>query len=379
MRRNLIAMILVGGKGTRLGGITRDLAKPAVSFGGKYRLIDFTLSNITNSNIDVVGVITQYEPQELMAYIGSGASWDLDFIDGGVRFLTPYATNETILWQLGTADAVKQYFNFITENAADYVLILSGDHIYKMDYERMFSYHQEQGAEVTIAGTKVMQDEASRYGIMTIDSARRLIDFQEKPARPRSNLASMGIYLFNTGVLRELLKGEISEGDVDFGKNIIPKALREKRHVAVYEFHDYWADVGTIESLYRANMDLIDNPDFLTLNLSKNLPIYSKSLNLPPHIVLDKAKIANAVIADGSIINGTVIHSTIGYETIVEEGALIEDSVILPGVRIGKNAHIRNAVVNRNLSIPSGFSFTPSKPTLFDIEDLLAKGGVNLG
>ncbi|MFA5466529.1 MAG: glucose-1-phosphate adenylyltransferase [Candidatus Izemoplasmatales bacterium] len=366
MRKNLIAMILVGGKGTRLGGITRDLAKPAVSFGGKYRLIDFTLSNITNSNIDIVGIITQYEPQELMTYIGSGASWDLDYIDGGIRFLTPYATNETILWQQGTADAVKQYFKFITENRAEYVLILSGDHIYKMDYERMFAYHIERGAEVTIAGTKVAYEDASRYGVMMTDENKMLVDFKEKPDKPTTNLASMGVYLFNTSALEELLSNVTTESDIDFGKNIIPRAIKEKRRVAVYEFNDYWADVGTIKSLYQANMDLLDNPDFLTLNLSKNLPIYSKSLNLPPHIVMSKAKIANSIIADGSIINGTVKHSVLGYQSIVKEGAIIEDSVILPGVVIGKDALIKNAIVNRNQVIPDGFVFTPEQVALYD-------------
>ncbi|MDD4184495.1 MAG: glucose-1-phosphate adenylyltransferase [Candidatus Izemoplasmatales bacterium] len=366
MRKNLIAMILVGGKGTRLGGITRDLAKPAVSFGGKYRLIDFTLSNITNSNIDIVGIITQYEPQELMTYIGSGASWDLDYIDGGIRFLTPYATNETILWQQGTADAVKQYFKFITENRSEYVLILSGDHIYKMDYERMFAYHIERGAEVTIAGTKVAYEDASRYGVMMTDENKMLVDFKEKPDKPTTNLASMGVYLFNTSALEELLSNVTTESDIDFGKNIIPRAIKEKRRVAVYEFNDYWADVGTIKSLYQANMDLLDNPDFLTLNLSKNLPIYSKSLNLPPHIVMSKAKIANSIIADGSIINGTVKHSVLGYQSIVKEGAIIEDSVILPGVVIGKDALIKNAIVNRNQVIPDGFVFTPEQVALYD-------------
>ena len=379
MRKDLIAMILVGGKGTRLAGITRDLAKPAVSFGGKYRLIDFTLSNIANSNIDIVGIITQYEPQELMAYIGSGASWDLDNIDGGLCFLTPYATNETILWQRGTADAVKQYFNFITENAAEHVLILYGDHIYKMDYDRMFSFHKEIGAEITIAGTRVKETETSRFGIMTIDSEKRLIDFQEKPKKSRSNMASMGIYLFNTDVLKTMLNEANPEADFDFGRNIIPRALKEKRHVAVYEFDDYWADVGTVESLHRVNMDLLDDPDFLTLNISRNLPIYSKSLNLPPHIVLDKARIVNSVIADGSVINGTVIHSTIGYKTIVEEGAIIEDSVILPGVRICKNAVIRNAIVNRNQVLPEGFRFTPEVVSLCDLESSSGQGGERHG
>jgi glucose-1-phosphate adenylyltransferase len=379
MRKNLIALILVGGKGTRLASITKDTAKPAVSFGAKYRLIDFTLSNITNSNIDVVGIITQYEPYELMAYIGSGASWDLDFIDGGIRFLTPYATGETILWQQGTAHAVKQFFSFITENEADYVIILSGDHIYKMDYERMFAYHLDLNAEITIAGTNVSKSEATRFGIMTISHEKLLVDFQEKPQKPKSTMASMGIYLFNTSVLKALLMNAPLSGDIDFGKNIIPKALKEKRRIAVYEFNDYWADVGTIESLYQANMDLLDNPDFLTLNISKNLPIYSKSLNLPPHIVLDKANIQNAIIADGSIINGKVIRSTVGYETVVEKGATIENSVILPGVHIGKGAIIKNAVVNRNLDIPDNFVFINEKPTLLDQEMLTNKGGVLSG
>jgi len=289
MKKTLIAMILVGGAGSRLQEITKDTAKPAVSFGAKYRLIDFTLSNITNSNIDVVGVVTQYEPYDLMNYIGSGASWDLDVTDGGISFLTPYARSGGVLWQKGTAHAIKQYFRFVKENEADYVLILSGDQVYKMDYQKLFEHHLTHNAEITIAATKISQEEASRFGILELDEKGYVVGFEEKPDNPKSNLASMGLYLFNTDTLEALLSGASAEDEVDFGKNIIPKSIRQKKQVSAYVFDGYWKDVGAVESLFQANMDMLDDIDFLTLNLSKNLPVYSKSLNLPPHICLENA------------------------------------------------------------------------------------------
>jgi len=377
MKKTLIAMILVGGTGSRLHEITKDTAKPAVSFGAKYRLIDFTLSNLANSNIDVVGVVTQYEPYDLMNYIGSGTSWDLDVTDGGINFLTPFARNGGVIWQKGTAHAIRQYFRFVKEYEAEYVLILSGDQVYKMDYQRLFEHHLTHNAEITIAATRVSESEANRFGILELDDSGYAVGFEEKPVRPKTNIASMGIYLFNTDVLETVLSGAAMDEEVDFGKNIIPKCIRMKRHVTAYMFEGYWKDVGTIDSLYRANMDMLDDRDFLTLNLSKNLPVYSKSLNLPPHICLQGAKVANSVIADGSVISGSVIHSSLGYETIVESGAIVEDCVVLPGVRIGKGARIKNLVVNKNTVVPENYRLTPGGITLLDEGNLKRLGETN--
>ncbi|MBN2504985.1 MAG: NTP transferase domain-containing protein [Bacilli bacterium] len=372
MKKALVAMILVGGQGSRLKEITRDTAKPAVSFGAKYRLIDFTLSNIANSKIDVVGVVTQYEPYDLMSYIGAGASWDLDIVDGGISFLTPFSSQGGITWQKGTADAIKQYFRFVREFSADYVLILSGDQIYKMDYQKVFEHHLTHNAQLTICATRVPESEASRFGIIEVDDSDYLTSFEEKPEKPNANLASMGIYLFNTDVLERLLSD--TETEVDFGNNIIPKAIKDKYCVSVYEFNDYWKDVGTIDSLYQAHMDMIDDPDFLTLNVSSNLPVYSKSLNLPPHLILANAKVTDSIIADGSIIDGEIRHSSIGYETIVESGAIVEDSVILPGVKISKGAKLRNVIVNRNTLIPEKYICLSEKVILIDRTNLDVKG-----
>jgi len=366
-------MILVGGKGSRLRSITKDTAKPAVSFGAKYRLIDFTLSNLTNSEIDVVGVVTQYEPYDLMNYIGSGASWDLDFTDGGVHFLTPYAKNGDVMWQKGTAHAIKQYFTFVKEYHANYVLILSGDQIYKMDYQKMLLHHLVHNAEITIACTHVGLEEAGRFGIVDTDETDRIVGFEEKPSRPKSTLASMGLYLFNTETLEQLLLTQAEDDDIDFGKNIIPKAIAQQRSISAYTFHGYWRDVGTVESLYKANMDLLDNPDFLTLNLSRNLPVYSKSLNLAPHLVMEHGGVKKSIVADGCLIDGIVEHSTIGYEARIEEGAIVKNCVLLPGVVIDKDVYVENAIINKNLHLPEGFSRKGEKICLID-EDYLVKG-----
>ena len=353
--KKMIAMILVGGRGTRLGDITKEIAKPAVSFGAKYRLIDFTLSNISNSDISTVGIVTQYEPFELMNYIGSGASWDLDYIDGGVRFLTPYSKAGNVLWQNGTADAIKQYFRFIKDLNSKYVLILSGDHIYKMDYNLMLEKHISTKADVTIAATKVSMKEAHRFGILEVDDSDRLINFYEKPNKPNSNLASMGIYIFSIDVLNDLFFNNDKDQLNDFGKDIIPHCLLKNRNISVYKFEDYWRDVGTINSLYEANMDLLEDQEYLGLNSSKNLPIFSKSLNLSPHIVLDSGKVTSSVIADGSEIAGEVHHSTIAYNTYVGKNSFLEDCVVLPNVKIGSNVHIKKCIINQGVSVPDNY------------------------
>ncbi len=368
-------MILVGGRGTRLGDITNQTAKPAVSFGAKYRLIDFTLSNITNSNIDVCGIVTQYEPFDLMYYIGSGVSWDLDVLDGGIRFLTPYSRKDDILWQKGTAHAIKQYMNFIKDYQANYVLILSGDHIYKMDYQELLKHHLTHNAEITMAATEVNPEESHRFGILEVNEAKRVIGFEEKPENPKSNLASMGIYLFTVDALEELL-AKASDEDIDFGKNIIPKAVQSNMNVSLYKFNGYWKDVGTIESLYQANMDLLDDPDFLNLNLSFELPVYSKSLNLNPHVMMLGSKAVRSVIADGCIIDGEIVHSVIAYEVKVDGGSKIVDSVILPGVTIGKNCYLRNVIVNKGVIIPDNYRFEPEEITVITDDNLVKVGEI---
>ena len=372
----LISMILVGGRGTRLGDITKTTAKPAVSFGAKYRLIDFTLSNISNSNIKTCGIVTQYEPFELMNYIGSGASWDLDYIDGGIKFLTPYSKSEDVLWQKGTAHAIKQYFRFIKDYQPDYVLILSGDHIYKMNYNLMLKHHQEKGSEITIAATEVDIADANRFGILEVDDFSRLINFYEKPENPKSNLASMGIYIFSYRTLEKIFTKDNDDQLVDFGKNIIPYSLSMNYDFSVYKYKDYWRDVGTIESLYQANMDLLETPNYLGLNSSKHLPIFSKSLNLPPHIILDCGNVTSSVIADGSIIGGKIHHSTIAYQVEVDRESTIGDCVILPNVKIGKQVHLRNVIVNKETIIPDNYRLTAEKLTLITQDNLFEVGDV---
>lgn len=371
-------MILVGGKGSRLHEITKNTAKPAVAFGGKYRLIDFTLSNLASSQIDAIGLITQYEPHELMAYIGSGASWDLDVIDGGIRFLTPYASaDDHVVWQKGTAHAVKQYFRFVKDYKAEYVLILSGDQIYKMNYQEMLVHHLANHAEITIAATEVPIKDASRYGICDLSDQGELLAFTEKPDTPTSNLASMGLYLFNTAVLESLLEDGPKEEAVDFGANILPKAIKEHRQISVYHHEGYWRDVGTVESLYQANMDLVDNPDFLNLNQSRDMPVYSRSLNLPPHLV-EGGTVTQSIIADGSIIRGKVHHSVIGYECLIDQESVLENVVLLPGVIIRPGVRLKNAIVNKQTILPAGFVSETDMVVLISAESL-EQGGESLG
>jgi len=376
VKKTLIAMILVGGKGTRLKEITKDMAKPAVSFGAKYRMIDFTLSNITNSNIDVVGLVTQYEPYELMSYIGRGRSWDLDVIDGGLFFLTPYAKNGEVMWQKGTANAIRQYFDFVREYQANYVLILSGDQIYKMNYQEMLRHHLTHNAMITIAATPVDMAEASRFGIVETSPEGILTGFEEKPQRPKTNLASMGIYIFNTDVLERLLSKANTEEELDFGKHILPKSLKQGDRISVYTYQGYWRDIGTVDSLFHANMDMLDDPEFLGLNSSKNLPIYSKSLNLPPHAVTETGHVESSVIADGSTIAGTIIHSTIGYQTVVMKNAVIEDCVILPNVFISENVHLSHVIVNKGLIIPENYRLISEEIVVLDATNIERLGEI---
>ncbi len=344
--KKCIAMLLAGGQGSRLGLLTKVMAKPAVPFGGKYRIIDFPLSNCTNSNIDTVGVLTQYQPLELNSYIGSGQPWDLDLSYGGVYVLPPYMTAKSGEWYSGTANAIYQNIGFIEQYDPEYVLILSGDHIYKMDYNRMLSAHIERGADITIAVRPVPWEVAPSFGIMNTDADHNIIEFEEKPKHPKSNLASMGVYIFTWKILKEYLENDNADPNSknDFGKNIIPKLLEDKKSMLAYEFADYWKDVGTIASLWEANMDLLEeNPEFdLT---DPRWKIYSRSPVMPPQFLGEKAVVENSMLTEGCEVYGTVKHSVLFEGVIVEEGAVVENSVIMPGTRIKAGAVVNRTIV----------------------------------
>jgi glucose-1-phosphate adenylyltransferase len=375
MKKQVIAMVLVGGRGKRLGKITQSIAKPAVTFGGKYRLIDFVLSNLSNSNIDTAGFVTQYEPHELMNYIGLGSTWDLDSNEGGVQFLTPYTTLDGDLWQKGTAHAIMQHMKYIDHHNPDYVLILGGDHIYKMDYNEMIEEHINNHADITI-GTFPVTKDASRYGIVEINATHQVIGFEEKPAQPKSNLASMGIYVFNTSILRELLAIN-EEHRLDFGHDIVPLALANQKSVYAFRFNGYFRDVGTVESLYKANMELIDNPQFLKLHEYVDSPVYTKSSNLPPHHIGEKCIVKNSLISDGSLILGDVYHSILSSRVVVLEGSLIRDSIIYQDVTIGKGVTLTNVIILSGTTIPDFTMLECKDITIIDNDYIEEYGDCN--
>ena len=345
-------MLLAGGQGSRLGLLTKVMAKPAVPFGGKYRIIDFPLSNCTNSNIDTVGVLTQYRPLELNSYIGSGQTWDLDLSYGGVYVLPPYATADSSEWYKGTANAIYQNFGFIEQFDPEYVLVLSGDHIYKMDYNRMLSSHIERNADVTIAVRPVPWEVAPSFGIMNVDENDAIIEFEEKPKQPKSNLASMGVYIFTWKVMKEYLTADAADPNSqnDFGKNIIPNLLNDKKALYAYAFTDYWKDVGTIASLWEANMDLLKTPPEFDLT-DPRWKIYSRTPVMPPHFIADDAVVENSMVTEGCEIDGIVRDSVLFAGVTVEKGAVVEDSVIMPGTTIQAGAIVRRAIVSEDCVI----------------------------
>jgi len=341
-------MILAGGQGSRLGSLTKKIAKPAVPFGGKYRIIDFPLSNCHNSGIDTVGVLTQYQPLALNSYIGIGSSWDLDRRDGGVFMLPPYACEKGAEWYKGTADAIYQNLNFIEMMNPNYVLILSGDHIYNMDYSLMLEHHKAQKAEVTISVIEVPWHEASRFGIMSVGETGRVTEFAEKPKEPKSNLASMGIYIFNWRLLRKVLEDD-SKNDLsshDFGKDVIPKLLAADHRLSAYYFEGYWKDVGTVESFWEANMDLLNEEPELDL-YNPNWKVYSVNATRPPHYIGATAKVTRSLISEGCSILGTVDHSVIFPGVHIAEGVCIKDSIVMPYVNIGAYAQVYRAIIGR--------------------------------
>ncbi|WP_195311844.1 glucose-1-phosphate adenylyltransferase [Ligilactobacillus salivarius] len=352
MKNEMLGVILAGGKGTRLGKLTHNQAKPAVPFGGRYRIIDFTLSNCVNSGVKNIGVITQYQPLNLNAHIGNGASWGLDDLNAGVTILQPYSNNEGSKWFEGTAHAIYQNIGYIDQMDPEYILILSGDHIYKMDYEAMLDQHKETGALLTVAVIDVPWDEASRFGIMNTDDNNRIIDFEEKPAEPKSNHASMGIYIFNWKRLREVLVNSFTRNQdmVDFGKNVIPYYLKSGESVFAYNFKGYWKDVGTIDSLWHANMEFLDENNELNLQ-DRTWRIYSRNPIAPPQIIAETAEIKDAMIVDGSYIAGKVDHSILSANVRIQTGSVVTDSVIMPGAKIGKNVTIHRAIIGEGAVI----------------------------
>lgn len=362
MKNEMLALILAGGQGTRLGKLTQSIAKPAVQFGGRYRIIDFALSNCANSGINNVGVITQYQPLELNTHIGNGSSWGLDGIDSGVTVLQPYSATEGNRWFQGTSHAIYQNIDYIDRINPEYVLILSGDHIYKMNYDDMLQTHKDNLASLTVAVLDVPLKEASRFGIMNTDSNDRIVEFEEKPEHPKSTKASMGIYIFDWKRLRTvLIDGEKNGIDMsDFGKNVIPAYLESGERVYTYNFDGYWKDVGTIESLWEANMEYIGEDNKLH-SRDRSWKIYSKNLIAPPNFMTEDANVKDSLVVDGCFVAGNVEHSILSTNVQVKPNAIIKDSFVMSGVTIGEGAKINRAIIGEDAVIGDGVVIDGSK------------------
>ena len=354
-KKEIVAMILAGGQGSRLGVLTKNIAKPAVPFGGKYRIIDFPLSNCSNSGIYTVGVLTQYKPLDLNSHIGIGDPWDLDRRDGGVSILPPYQEEKGGNWYKGTANAIYQNIEYVDRYEPEYVLILSGDHIYKMDYDKMLEFHKKKNADATIAVVDVPLKEASRFGIMNTREDDTIYEFEEKPSKPKSTNASMGIYIFNWSTLKKFLREDEknTNSSNDFGKNIIPNMLGSGKRLVAYPFEGYWKDVGTIDSLWEANMDLLKKDNELKLHDSE-WKIYSENQVRPAHYIGEGAKIVNSLIVECCIINGNIENSVLSASVYVGKNTIIRDSVIMPDVQIGDNVIIDKAIIGSNAVINNG-------------------------
>lgn len=352
--KSMIAMILAGGQGSRLGILTQKIAKPAVPFGGKYRIIDFTLSNCTNSGIDTVGVLTQYMPLELNEYIGNGQPWDLERQNGGVSILQPYVKGKKGEWYSGTANAIYQNIHFIEASNPEYVLILSGDHVYKMNYQLMLDYHEEKGADCTIATIEVPMEEASRFGVMSCDDNGKIFEFEEKSLQPKSNLASMGVYIFTWSKLRAyLIKDEHdANSEKDFGKNLIPAMLDAGENMYAYKYGGYWKDVGTVESLWEANMDLL-NPSVPLSLFDPPWKIYSKNPVKPPQYIGYDAEIKNSMITEGCVIEGKVEKSIIFQSVKIGKGATVIHSILMPGVEVEDGAFVEYSIIGEYAKVGS--------------------------
>ena len=379
IRKEMIAMLLAGGQGSRLGVLTANVAKPAVTFGGKYRIIDFPLSNCINSGIDTVGVLTQYQPLRLNTHIGIGIPWDLDRNNGGVTVLPPYEKSDNSEWYSGTANAIYQNMKYMEQYNPEYVLILSGDHIYKMDYEVMLDFHKENNADVTIATMPVPLEEASRFGIVIADENKKIQEFEEKPEHPRSNLASMGIYIFSWNVLKEALTAMKDQGNCDFGKHIIPYCHEKGQRLFAYEYNGYWKDVGTLGSYWEANMELIDLiPEF---NLYEEYwKIYTKSDIIQPQYLSEDSVVEKSIIGEGSEIYGEVHSSVLGAGVTIGKGSIVRDSIIMKGTQIGENVIIDKAIVAENCCIGDNvrLGVGEEKPNKFN-EKVYSFGLVTIG
>ena len=352
IKKEMIAMLLAGGQGSRLGVLTEKLAKPSVSFGGKYRIIDFPLSNCINSGIDTVGVLTQYQPLRLNSHIGIGIPWDLDRNVGGVTVLPPYEKSSNSEWYTGTANAIYQNLEYMEQYNPDYVLILSGDHIYKMDYKIMLDYHKANNADITIAAMPVPMEEASRFGIVVTDEDNRITEFEEKPAQPKSNLASMGIYIFSWKVLKEALIKLKDQNECDFGKHVIPYCFENNKRIFAYEYNGYWKDVGTLSSYWEANMELIDIIPVFNL-YEEFWKIYTRTDTIPPQYIGENAYIEKSIIGDGTEIYGKVYNSVIGAGVVIEEGTVVRDSIIMNNSVIGKDSIVTKSIIAEDVQIGS--------------------------
>lgn len=365
-KKECVAMLLAGGQGSRLYVLTQHMAKPAVPFGGKYRIIDFPLSNCVNSGIDTVGVLTQYQPLVLNEYLGNGQPWDLDRIHGGVHVLPPYQSALGASWYKGTANAIFQNIPFVDRYDPDYVLILSGDHIYKMDYAKMLAFHKEKKADCTIAVLQVPMEEASRFGIMTADEEGTIVDFEEKPKEPKSDLASMGVYIFSWKKLKQYLIEDENDADSskDFGKNIIPAMLGAHEKMVAYPFEGYWKDVGTLDSLWEANMDLL-NPNVPLELYDPDWKIYSRNPVMPPHYISAMANVQNSMVTEGCSVYGTVDFSVLFAGVTIEEGAVVRDSIVMPGAVIKKNSIVEYAIIGEDVVVEEN-AVIGARPEMID-------------
>lgn len=375
IKKEMIAMLLAGGQGSRLGVLTSKVAKPAVAFGGKYRIIDFPLSNCINSGIDTVGVLTQYQPLRLNTHIGIGIPWDLDRNVGGVSVLPPYEKSQNSEWYTGTANAIYQNLEYMEQYHPEYVLILSGDHIYKMDYKIMLDYHKANNADITIAAMPVPIEEASRFGVVVTDNDNKITEFEEKPEHPKSNLASMGIYIFNWKLLRKKLIADMKDSDSnhDFGKDIIPSLLSDEKKLYAYKFKGYWKDVGTIDSLWEANMDLLSKNNELDLN-DPTWKIYTEDATTLPQYIGPDANIRHAFVNQGCVIEGDIQNSVLFTGAKVRKGAKIIDSVLMPGVEVEENAVVTRALVADNVKIGAGAVVGDAKSEHIELISKRVKG-----
>ena len=382
MKKEIVAMLLAGGQGSRLYALTSNVAKPAVPFGGKYRIIDFPLSNCVNSGIDTVGVLTQYRPLELNSYLGNGQPWDLDRSDGGVHILPPYlGEGEKGSWYKGTANAIYQNIGFLDMYDPEYVVVLSGDHIYKMDYSEMVSFHKKAGAACTISVLEVTMEEAKRFGILNVEADDKVYEFEEKPPQPKSNLASMGIYVFTWSKLRKYLIDDEADPNSsnDFGKNIIPNMLNAGEKLMAYRFAGYWKDVGTIDSLWDANMDLLAGSSSGLDMYDESWPVYARTPVKPPHVTGPDAKISHSMVTGGSQVDGTVENSVLFHSTTVEKGADIQYSILMPGATVKEGAKVYYSIIAENATVEAGATVGSAPDGSDGWGIAVVAGGVTIG